>query len=582
MTVHITTYIPQSFLTNGLILNVHRLLGLDDNNDSSPSKKKLNVVIIEARNRIGGRAYTSDSLQCGVEIDHGGKWIHGSTDKSNCMTQLAREHNIKTTALPKSDPLYYKQKKRRRDIERVVLSSGCNGTKVVQSSTPTRKAENASKLLYNQLCEDEGEVSLIAPLMKSFNAEASYMDCHLQLAKEEPSFMAWLEKQAEAALKAKGNPQLKLKQADMEPPSDSESSSSSDSESSSSGSSSSSSNSEDNGDLSNYNMDDLIRETIALLRLRIYHYLENYEGSCINRCSLLHTYAGDILDGKNAVVEGGHGNLIKKLAEPLDVRYGLEAVNIDSTISQGVVVNCKVNGEDTESTIKTFTAKLGCIIAVPLGVLKRNRIQFKPQLQESLQRSIGRLEMALMNKIEILFPYQWWPAGVGSLSIATESTSSDFPLCNMPFSHFIVEDDSPAILVCYATGMFADRIEDMTNEDVIKETVDAVRVAFLDDGKQEQGTGITAIPDPVRVNATKWGTDKYSHGSWTVFNAGSSMEDVHEFQRFNSGDDSDKKIYFAGEHTCNNSIPGLDIGTIHGAYTSGRVAAECLLKNCED
>ena len=558
-----------------------RLLGLDGNNDNkSSSKKKLKVVIIEARNRIGGRAYTSDSLQCGVELDHGGKWIHGSTDKSNCMTQLARELNIKTTALPKSDPLYYKQKKRRRDIERVVLSSGCNGTKVMQSSIPTRKAEKASKLLYNQLCEDEGEVSLIAPLMTSFNAEASYMDCHLQLAKEEPSFMAWLEKQAEAALRAKGNPQLQLKQADMEP-SDSESSSSSDSESSSSGSSSSSSSSsEDGDDLSNYNMDDLIRETIALLRLRIYHYLENYEGSCINRCSLLHTYAGDILDGKNADVESGHGNLIKKLAEPLDVRYGLEAINIDSTRSQGVVVNCKVNGED-ESKTKRFIAKLGCIVAVPLGVLKRDSIQFKPPLPDSLQRSIRRLEMALMNKIEIFFPYQWWPDGVGSLSIATESTSSDSPLCNMPFSHFIVEDDSPAILVCYATGMFADRIEHMTNEDVIKETVEALRVAFVDDGNQQQssGTGIIEIPDPVKLNVTKWGSDKYSLGSWTVFNAGSSMEDVHEFQRFNSGDDSNEKMmYFAGEHTCNNSIPSLDIGTIHGAYTSGRVAAECLLK----
>jgi len=404
---------------------------------------------------------------------------------------------------------------------------------------------------------------LIAPLMTSFNAEASYMDCHLQLAKEEPSFMTWLEKQAVAALRAKGNPQLQLKQADMEPPSDSESSSSSDSESSSSGSSgsssSSSSSSEDNDDLSKYNMDDLIRETIALLRLRIYHYLENYEGSCINRCSLLHTYAGDILDGKNAVVEGGHGNLIKKLAEPLDVRYGLEAINIDRTRSQGVVVSCKVNGEDAESTPKTFTAKLGCIVAVPLGVLKRNSIQFKPSLPESLQRSIGRLEMALMNKINAIFPYQWWPDGVGSLSIATENTSSDFPLCNMPFSHFIVEDDSPAILVCYATGMFADRIEHMPNEDVIKETVEALKIAFLDDGNQQQsGTGIVEIPDPVKLNVTKWGTDKHSFGSWTVFNAGSSMEDVHEFQRFNSEDDSDKKekIYFAGEHTCNNSIPG--------------------------
>ena len=87
---------------------------------------------------------------------------------------------------------------------------------------------------------------------------------------------------------------------------------------------------------------------------------------------------------------------------------------------------------------------------------------------------------------------------------------------------------------------------------------------------------ITEIPDPTRINVTKWRSDPNACGSWTVFNAGSrGMKDVDEFQTFNM---TSEGIYFAGEHTCNNSIAGLDIGTVHGAYISGRVAAEELLK----
>ena len=57
------------------------------------------------------------------------------------------------------------------------------------------------------------------------------------------------------------------------------------------------------------------------------------------------------------------------------------------------------------------------------------------------------------------------------------------------------------------------------------------------------------------------------------------MPDVSTFQNFNQEHGDVEKLYFAGEHTCDGSVAGLDIGTVHGAYLSGRLAAEELLEN---
>lgn len=49
------------------------------------------VTILEARDRIGGRTWTSDEL--GPPIDLGASWIHGTTD--NPITQLARDAGLR-------------------------------------------------------------------------------------------------------------------------------------------------------------------------------------------------------------------------------------------------------------------------------------------------------------------------------------------------------------------------------------------------------------------------------------------------------------------------------------------------------
>lgn len=61
------------------------------------TEKGRNVIILEARNRIGGRMWIDSSL--GSPLDLGASWIHGVNE--NPITKLAKEFGIKT--LPTDD-----------------------------------------------------------------------------------------------------------------------------------------------------------------------------------------------------------------------------------------------------------------------------------------------------------------------------------------------------------------------------------------------------------------------------------------------------------------------------------------------
>ncbi len=50
------------------------------------------VIILEARNRVGGRMWTDSSL--GVPLDLGASWIHGVN--GNPITKLAKQFGVKT------------------------------------------------------------------------------------------------------------------------------------------------------------------------------------------------------------------------------------------------------------------------------------------------------------------------------------------------------------------------------------------------------------------------------------------------------------------------------------------------------
>jgi len=58
------------------------------------ASKGLNVVIIEARNRVGGRCYSSNVTANGksVPVDLGASWIHGI--KGNPLSRIAKSAKV--------------------------------------------------------------------------------------------------------------------------------------------------------------------------------------------------------------------------------------------------------------------------------------------------------------------------------------------------------------------------------------------------------------------------------------------------------------------------------------------------------
>ena len=62
------------------------------------AKHDRSVTVFEARNRIGGRIWTSDSM--GIQLDLGASWIHGTID--NPISALAKAVNAQTTVTDES------------------------------------------------------------------------------------------------------------------------------------------------------------------------------------------------------------------------------------------------------------------------------------------------------------------------------------------------------------------------------------------------------------------------------------------------------------------------------------------------
>ena len=66
-------------------------------------QKGISVVVLEARNRIGGRTWTDDSL--GLPLDMGASWIHGV--RGNPVTDLAREFGVETAVTDYDNQIIY-------------------------------------------------------------------------------------------------------------------------------------------------------------------------------------------------------------------------------------------------------------------------------------------------------------------------------------------------------------------------------------------------------------------------------------------------------------------------------------------
>lgn len=166
--------------------------------------------------------------------------------------------------------------------------------------------------------------------------------------------------------------------------------------------------------------------------------------------------------------------------------------------------------------------------------------------------------MGTVNRIHIEFSQSFWPTdavwiGIDKGSDPSERGKFSYWLNMQPFTP---KKLLPA-LVGVATAGYAEKIEDLTDQQVLADALFVLNKMFPNQVSQPKGFVVT-----------RWRSDKFSGGSYTYAPAGSTDEDFDAL-----GGHEQKLLFFAGEHTHRQYR-----GTVHGAFSSGLDSARSMIR----
>ncbi|KAF9608277.1 hypothetical protein IFM89_008562 [Coptis chinensis] len=252
------------------------------------------------------------------------------------------------------------------------------------------------------------------------------------------------------------------------------------------------------------------------------------------------------MGGDHCFIPGGNGRFIRALAENLPIIYDRTVERIQYG-SDGVMVFA--GGQVFRGDVVLCT--------VPLGVLKREAIAFVPELPQAKKEAIQRIGFGLLNKVAMLFPYDFWGGGIDTFGHLTEDSSmrGEFFL----FYSYSSVSGGP-LLVALVAGESAVKFELMSPVDAVGRVLNILKSIFARKGIQ--------VPNPVQVVCTRWGKDRFAYGSYSYVAIGASGDDYDVLAE----SVGDGRVFFAGEAT-NRRYPA----TMHGAFLSGlREAANIL------
>ncbi|KAK9287095.1 hypothetical protein L1049_015506 [Liquidambar formosana] len=253
------------------------------------------------------------------------------------------------------------------------------------------------------------------------------------------------------------------------------------------------------------------------------------------------------MGGDHCFIPGGNERFVRALSEDLPIFYNRTVESIRYGVD-GVMVYA--SGQEFRGDMVLCT--------VPLGVLKRGSIEFVPELPQRKKDSIQRIGFGLLNKVAMLFPYDFWGGDIDTFGHLTEdsSTRGEYFL----FYSYASVSGGP-LLVALVAGEAAIKFEMMSPVEAVSRVLGILRGIFNPKG--------ISVPDPVQVVCTRWGKDHFTYGSYSYVAIGSSGDD-YDILAESVGDG---RVFFAGEAT-NKQYPA----TMHGAFLSGMREAANILR----
>lgn len=255
----------------------------------------------------------------------------------------------------------------------------------------------------------------------------------------------------------------------------------------------------------------------------------------VRELSVLGYDEGETYDGgDDLLLRRGAGALVASLGRGIDVR-------LRTPVRE---VLWRDDGVNVVTASGERIAADGCIVTIPLGVLKAGAVRFGPPLPGDARRAIRRLGFGLLDKVVLRYETPWWDAGatlgvVGAPVGETISVVDLGPVTGLP------------ILVAFTGAAYARRLERLKDRAIVDTVTRRLAAGF---GR--------AAAEPSGAMVTRWAADRWSRGSYSFLPPGAS-EDDRSALGARAG-----RLILAGEHTSVDRPSTMD-----GALLAGRRAA---------
>ncbi|KAJ8754633.1 hypothetical protein K2173_010724 [Erythroxylum novogranatense] len=280
--------------------------------------------------------------------------------------------------------------------------------------------------------------------------------------------------------------------------------------------------------------------------------LEYANAGCLSELSAAYWDQDDPYEmgGDHCFLAGGNWRLIKALCRGVPIFYG-RSVNAIRYGHEGVKV---IAGEEV------FEADM-VLCTVPLGVLKRRTIKFEPELPQRKLAAVERLGFGLLNKVAMVFPHVFWGEELDTFGHLNEHSNKRGEFFLFYGNHTV---SGGPVLIALVAGEAAAMFEDTNPSTLLHRVLSVLRGIY-------QPKGIH-VPDPIQTICTRWGSDHFSHGSYSHVRVRSSGSDYDILAETVGG-----RLFFAGEATT-RQYPA----TMHGAFLSGLREASRIIKASGD
>ena len=303
------------------------------------------------------------------------------------------------------------------------------------------------------------------------------------------------------------------------------------------------------------------------LRLINWHYanLEYANAANVGKLSLggWDQDAGNEFEGVHAQVIGGYQQVPRGILHSprkLDLRTRKIVKHIeynpDSRFASG---STKILCEDGDS----FDAD-HIVLTTSLGVLKDEYVQFDPPLPDWKIGPIQRLGFGTLNKVILVYDKPFWKVDQDMFGLLREpevhdSLDQEDYIANRGRFYFFwncIKTTGRPVLISLMAGDAAHQAESSNDAELVAEVTQELAKIF----KQ------TLVPQPIETIVTRWGKDRFARGSYSFVGA-TSLPGDYEAMAAPIG-----TLHFAGEATC-----ATHPATVHGAYISGlRAASEII------